>query len=115
MRTIEKVSVISEQDKALLGEATDIIRKSMPSARVLLYGSVAKGTQSSDSDYDLLVLTERPVSKDGRRAVEHGLLELELEREVVLSTMYYSISEWDSSLLRVSPFHSEVERDAIIL
>jgi predicted nucleotidyltransferase len=115
MKTIEKVSVISEQDKVLLGEATEIIRTSMPTARVLLYGSVAKGTQSSDSDYDLLVLTEGPVSKDEKTAVEHRLLELELEREVVLSTMYYSMSEWSGSLLRVSPFHSEIERDAVIL
>jgi predicted nucleotidyltransferase len=115
MRTLEQVTAISDQDKVVVQKATDIIHKLAPFADVLLYGSVAKGIQGPESDYDLLVLTEQPLSKQKRKTIESAILDFELEKEVVVSTIYYSKDQWDAPLVRVSPFHKEVERDAVIL
>ena len=57
MKTIEQTHVVSEEDKALLREMKKVIREVVSAAEVLLYGSVARGTQGPESDYDILVLT----------------------------------------------------------
>ena len=115
MKMLAQTDVISSQAIELLGEIKRAIRAVFPSASVLLYGSVARGTHGSDSDYDVLVLTDEALSKMQEHAVEDAILDLELEREVVISTMYYTRGEWGAPMVRVSPFYKEVERDAIEL
>jgi len=113
MKTIEQTPIVSEEDKALLREMKKIVRSTVPDADVLLYGSVARGTQGSESDYDLLILTDEPLDKHERRGIEHQILDLELAKSVILSTIYHSKAEWR---LRASlPFHDEVERHGIVL
>lgn len=80
---------------------------------MLLYGSVAKGTQGPESDYDILVLTDVSLSKSEKGYVERRVLGLELAHDVVLSTIYHFKAEWR---LRASlPFHNDVERHGIAL
>jgi predicted nucleotidyltransferase len=115
MRALRRASVISGEDRALLTEVKKTIQGFLPTAQVLLYGSVARGSKESGSDYDILILTDEPLSKEEERAVESAIFDLELQREVVLATIYYSRDEWNSPIVRVSPFHNQVERDAIVL
>jgi predicted nucleotidyltransferase len=113
MKTIEQTHLVSEEDKALLCKMKKLIREIAPSAEVLLYGSVAKGTHGAESDYDILVLTDEPLSKDAKRTIERQILDLELAHDVVLSTIYHSKAEW--RLRAALPFHNEVEEHGIAL
>jgi predicted nucleotidyltransferase len=113
MKTIEQTEIVSEQDKALLGEVKRIIQALCPAAEVLLYGSVAKGTQGPESDYDILVLTDEALSKVERNAINRQVLALELDRNVILSTIYHSKEEWDRRA--GLPFHGEVEKYGVLL
>ncbi len=113
MKTIEEMHVFSQEDKALLLELKKIVLEVVPTAEVLLYGSVARGTQGPESDYDILVLTDEPLSKNGQREIERQVLELELAHDVVLSTMYHSKAEWRQRA--ALPFHSEVEKHGVAL
>ncbi len=63
--------------RILLGSAGDSIR------RVLLYGSRAGGTAHRDSDYDILVVEESPVSKrDEARRLGRALAHLPMPVDV---------------------------------
>jgi len=115
MKTLEEAQSIAAGNKELLCNVKHVILRLLPTADVVLYGSVARGVQEQDSDYDVLVLTDRPLSKDLERAVERAILGLELDRGIVVSTIYYTREEWDTPVVRVSPFHAEVERDAVLL
>ena len=64
MRTIEDQTVLSQRDKDLLTELKAVIRQFEPTATVLLYGSVARGTNDPESDYDIMVLTEHQPSAE---------------------------------------------------
>jgi predicted nucleotidyltransferase len=76
---------------------------------LLLFGSVARGTQSSDSDADVLAVIEDSAH---RSAVEDRLrdiaYEVELDRGVVLSLVVLSESEYRAG----GPFLEHVQRDA---
>jgi predicted nucleotidyltransferase len=115
MRTLEQASTVTAGARALLLELKRIVHEHVPSATVLLYGSVARGAQGPESDYDVLVLTEHPVSKVERADLENKIYDLELEREAVLSTLYCSWDQWNSPLWRGSTFYDEVQRDGVRL
>ncbi len=105
--------MLSEQDRGLLAAVKRTVQSFLPDAEIWLYGSVAKGSHGPESDYDLLVLTERPVSGGERREIERQILQLELANDVVLSTIYHTKSEWD--LRAALPFHGEVQRHGFAL
>jgi len=115
MKTLEQVQTISGRDRQLLHEIKQIVHKSLPSAEVLLYGSVARGTQDPESDYDILVLTSEPLSKEEETSVDDSLFELELSTGLVVSTIFCPKEKWDTPLYRAMPFHWEIDRDAVVL
>ncbi len=113
MRTLEQSSAVSLEERELLAGLKQVVQRVFPSAEVLLYGSVAKGTQHKESDYDILILTDDKLPREGRRAVENDILDMELANNVILSTIYHSKEEW--ALHSNLPFHSEVEKHGIVL
>ena len=54
---------------ALIDEAARRIARAAPGARVILFGSKARGTDDAESDIDLLVLTSRELTWREREAV----------------------------------------------
>ncbi|MBI2421282.1 MAG: nucleotidyltransferase domain-containing protein [Candidatus Hydrogenedentes bacterium] len=113
MIPIAEADVISAADKALLADVKAAIQSVLPDAEVYLFGSTATGKRGPESDYDLLVLTDETVSKDARRRAEKAQMAVELSRDVILSTLYLSKSEWQWRM--ALPFHDEVERDGVLL
>ncbi|HVC29608.1 MAG TPA: nucleotidyltransferase domain-containing protein, partial [Steroidobacteraceae bacterium] len=72
----------------------DAVREIEPAARPILYGSRARGTAQPDSDWDLLLATER-----SREACEQEILQERLdtifaETGAVVSPFWVSEEEW---------------------
>lgn len=76
------------------------IKQTDPSAEVFLFGSRARGHAKDDSDWDILILIDKP-KKD--RSIEQKyrdqLFELELELGESISTLIYSKNDWESKHL----------------
>jgi uncharacterized protein len=102
---------------ALLGLIRDSVREIEPEARIILYGSRARGDAEPDSDWDLLVLLNGPVEHERASAVMHRLydLQLVLEECPVLSVIVRTKEEWASPVYQAMPFHENVEREGIEL
>ncbi len=115
MRTLAETDLISAADVKLLQEVKKVIHRFLPTASVLLYGSVARGTQSGESDYDLLVLADAPITAEEEDAVQAALFDLEVARDAVISARLCDKDRWNSPIVRVSPFRREVEREAVAL
>jgi len=112
--------MIEKADKAnvdhrLLAECKTAIREVAPEARLVLYGSRARGDGSEDSDYDLLVLVDREVDIDLERAIVNRLVPLEVRTGKVLTLLVYSRAQWDSALYRAMPFHKNVTQDGVAI
>ena len=115
MRTLLQATTVSEKDQELLQECKGIVQKFIPDATVLLYGSVARGTQEPDSDYDILVLTDRALSTAEEDRVRDAIYDLELARGVIVCALFYSREQWNDPLHRVMPLHRSVDREGIVL
>lgn len=83
-----------------------------PSAKVILYGSRARGEETPDSDWDLLILTEAEAGIDTERKFRNQLYELELETGEALSLFVYSKEEW-ANQQRCTPFYQNVVKEGI--
>ena len=79
-------------------ELTYKVKKSVrmldPKARVILFGSRARGDNKSTSDWDFLILTSRQVNEQLKTQIRSGLIDTELEAEEVISTLIYSQDQW---------------------
>ena len=115
MQRLEDVAAIPPRDKEVLREVRQVIRRVVPGATVYLYGSGARGTREPDSDLDLLILTEIPLSRSDEGAAADAVYEVELARGVVISTIYYSRAEWEAPLIRATPFRNRVEAEAVLV
>ena len=108
---------ISGAARDLLDGVRAAVREVEPNARIILYGSRARGDPEAESDWDLLVLLDGLVTHARASAVRHRLLELSLEQDncPVLTAIVRGKSEWDSPLFRAMPFHANVEREGVEL
>ena len=91
------------------------VRTVVPEADVILYGSRARGDARPVSDWDFLILVERPVSWGLVQTVRNSLYDLELQTDRVISSIVRTRQEWNSPKYSVMPFRKEVERDGVIL
>lgn len=74
-------------DREAIQTAGGLLRRYFPVERILLFGSKATGRDDRESDIDLLVLTSRPLSWRERHAITNALFDVEMEFQVVISTL----------------------------
>lgn len=80
---------------------------------IILYGSVARGTQTEESDVDIAVIVKRYM-KDMHDKMIDLTVELELEYNKVLSVLlidYDNFREWEDVL----PFYKNMKKDGTML
>lgn len=96
----------------------DLIKKNIleidKNAEIILYGSKARGDDTADSDWDILVLTDYPVNFTIESKFSDHLYELELELEELFSIFVYSKNEWNTKH-RITPFYHNVIKEGVFL
>ncbi len=112
---ITRTFTVTESD--ILQRVVRAIHAVEPGARVILYGSRARGGASPDSDWDFLALLDGPVDRRRIERVRTALFHLSLALDgcPTLSAMVYGADEWASSRLKATPFHRNVEREGMAL
>ena len=85
-----------------------------PSSSLILYGSRARGDYKDDSDWDLLILLDKPeLSDSDYDDVSFPFTLLGWNIGELISPQMYTKKEWNS--ISFLPFYKNVERDKIVL
>ncbi len=80
---------------------------------IILYGSVARGTSTPESDVDIAVIV-KSYTKEMRERMLDILVDLELEYNKVLSVLlidYDKFREWENAM----PFYRNIKQEGITL
>jgi predicted nucleotidyltransferase len=102
-------------DKIFTDQIKSIVQQTDPTAVTILYGSRATGKAREDSDWDILILLDRPtVSIKDEQVFRGNLYDLELESGEPISTFVYAKDDWNTRL-SATPLYQSVKQYGIIL
>ena len=81
---------------------------------IILYGSVARGTQTDESDIDIAVKLRSEENSDMKERMTDIVVDLELEYNTVLSIIridYEQFKIWEDTM----PFYKNMKKDGVVL
>ena len=107
--------VLLAHEQRLLERIRQTVRQAEPAARLILFGSRARGDAAPDSDWDLLIVLDGIVRPQRADAVRHRLYDLALDTDTVLSAITCSRERWESLRYRATPLHARVAADGVVL
>ena len=97
----------------LTSRVKESIKSIDPKAKVILFGSKARGDSSITSDWDFLILTTKNPTEKYKRTIREKLLDTELDAGEVISTIIYSMNRWDD--YQITPLYQNITKDGIEL
>jgi predicted nucleotidyltransferase len=109
---------IDEQMKKILSELSDLMRQTYGSIlkAVILYGSVARGTQNSESDIDIIVLVDG--DQTILREYEDKLCDVSTDISLkylkvfsIIDISYQVYQDW----MHTSPFYKNISEEGVVL
>ena len=93
----------------------DALRKIIPDARIVLYGSEARGEATVESDIDLLILLEGDKDLvDKERSIKTILCDIELDMGVLINSIIIPRARWENRPFK-TPFYVNVMNEGILL
>jgi len=98
----------------ITGQIRDKIKSIDPTAKVILFGSRARGDARHDSDWDILILIKGTVTTEIEKAFRYKLFDLELETGEVFSTFIYNTDTWNTKH-KVTPFYKSIKQEGVLL
>ncbi len=115
MKLLQKTKCVNQEDKIILDKIARIIRKYLPNAKIIFYGSRARGEGEENSDYDILVITPTKVDWKQEKCVRDKISEISVNNEILISVIFMSKSRWNHPICKGSPFYAEIREDGLIL
>jgi len=105
---------MNKKSANITGLIRNEIKSIDPTAKVILFGSRARGDAKHDSDWDILILVKGEVTTEIERAFRYKLFDLELETGEVFSTFVYNKNTWDRKH-KVTPFYKNIKNEGVPL
>lgn len=81
---------------------------------VILYGSVARGIETNDSDIDIAIILKDAKKQSAREELINFTVDLDLKYDKVFSVIdidYDEFLKWENTL----PFYKNVKKDGVVL
>ena len=83
---------------AVLDLIRSTVREKEPDAEIILYGSRARGDAREDSDWDVIVLLNKPpMSHNDRYAIACELWDKGFDIGEEINTFVYTVDQWETA------------------
>jgi len=106
---------MTEKESHIANLISTRIKHRDPKAEVILFGSHARGQAKEESDWDVLILIDKP--KKNRSVEEiyrNEIFQLELELGEPISTFIYSKKDWEKKYV-LTPLYQNIKKEGIRL
>lgn len=103
------------KNKRILLKIRDLVKKTEPSATVILYGSYARGQNNKHSDIDILILVDNDkITYSDEQKIKYPLYDLEFETGKIISPLIFSRKDWETKH-SITPFYRSVKKEGVHL
>jgi uncharacterized protein len=100
--------------KEILKAIKNTLKTITPDAKTILFGSQARGDSKSDSDWDILIILDKPkIEPTDFDTISYPLYELGWQEGEFFSVKLYTKSEWLKRSF--TPFYKNIEKEGILL
>lgn len=114
-RLKEKEKQLEPQILNVLAECRNALHRIDSGSKLVLYGSYATDSASSESDLDLLVLIEEQLTTQKKRQILDLLYEISLKNDIVISAIIKSSSAWELPITKATPIYNNIQRYGIAI
>ena len=98
----------------ILQSIKGVLHSVVPDGKVILFGSRARGDAREDSDWDLLILLDKPqIESSDFDRISYPLYELGWKEGEQFSPKLYTVKEWLKRSF--TPFYKNIEKEGIVL
>lgn len=98
-----------------LKKIKDSVNSIEPGAKIILFGSRARGDFKKNSDWDFLILTNRTnVTNDLEKSFHYPLYKIEWEEGMIINAFIYSAMEWETKYC-ITPLYENIKKEGIEL
>lgn len=98
----------------ILGEIKQAVLYIDENAEVILFGSRARGDYHEESDWDIIVLTDKDQNDRAyKRTIRHSFLSIEIMYGIAISALIRNRSFWNS--LNITTLYEEIKKDGMLL
>lgn len=98
-------------DTEFLQAVKQSVQEIDPQAEVWLFGSRARGDARPDSDWDFLILTEKPVDRVYKRTMRDHLFYIGLASGQVIGTTIQNRHDWED--LEVTDLYQNIKEEGL--
>ncbi len=99
--------------KDFLDKIKTQVLKEDENASLILFGSRARGDYREDSDWDVLVITDKEANAQLKRKIYEDIYEVELEYMQPVSTIIFEKEKWRS--MSITPLYKNVAAEGKLL
>lgn len=96
-----------------LSELKINVSKIFPVDSYILFGSVSRRSDDEESDIDLLIITEKPLSYYERHMITDIITDINIKYDTNFTSIVIDVNSWENGMVSVLPFYNEVKRDGI--
>lgn len=112
MKSLSQTKLTSDQLDALK-EIKTKLSSEFDVKKVILFGSAARNVSDSESDLDLLVITQFRISRNERHQITDLVFEVNLNHATNFSTLVVDEESWSRGLYSVLPINNEILAEGI--
>ena len=116
VNNLECISNLTKTEKEAISELVNISRQQLGSLikEIILFGSKVNGKSDEFSDIDILFVLDK-VSWEIKELISGIAADENIKNGVLISTLRYSIDDWENPVVKSSPFAVAVRNDGIRL
>jgi len=105
---------MKEKDTQIATRIRTEIKRIDPKAKVILFGSRARGDAKKDSDWDLLILIDSQDIREKEDLFRDKIYDLELETGEIISMFVYNNKDW-TSRHKITPLYKSIKKEGVVL
>jgi predicted nucleotidyltransferase len=105
---------MKEKDSHIANRIRSEIKQIDPKAKVILFGSRARGDAKRESDWDVLILIDSPNIFKAEDLFRDKIYDLELETGEIISMFVYNKKDWNSRH-KITPLYRNIKKEGVIL